>query len=91
MAIIGLLVALIWSVGLLHMWRRQTASIPFVSVAIGDRMIAIFWPMIYLIIPFAMIMHLLKGRGGKRPLQGADSERLDAIECGRASDLNSRN
>ena len=53
---------LIWVAGSYHMWRRQTSSVEFVSVTIFDRVIALFWPFIYLILFLTIILHRFTGR-----------------------------
>lgn len=56
------LLFVIWSLGIYHIWRRQTASVGYVSVTLFDRLIAMFWPLIYLMLLFTMALQWLHHR-----------------------------
>lgn len=59
----GAAVVLFWLLGLVHLWRRQSASRPFVSVGMGDRLVALLWPLVYLVALFALIFAAVRGAG----------------------------
>ncbi len=56
---------LIWVMGFYHIWRRQTASIEYVPVTSFDRIIAVFWPLLYLILFFLMALNWCQNRDWK--------------------------
>ncbi len=59
----GAAAVLFWLLGLVHLWRRQSASRPFVSVGMGDRLVALLWPLVYLVALFALIFAAVRGAG----------------------------
>lgn len=74
MRVLIVLVTLIWGIGLWHMWRKQSASRPFVSVHMLDRVMALFWPAIYLMIPIFILAQSLKWREDLPVNIGRDGE-----------------
>lgn len=58
-------IAVIWVIGTYHMWRKQTASIDLVSVTVLDRILALFWPFIYVFLLFTMVWGWFNGRHGR--------------------------
>jgi len=56
---------LFWLLGLVHLWRRQSASRAHVSVGMGDRLVALFWPLVYLVALAALIFAVLRGARGR--------------------------
>ena len=59
----GAAAVLFWLLGLVHLWRRQSASRPFVSVGMGDRLVALLWPLVYLVALVALIFAAVRGAG----------------------------
>jgi len=59
----GAAALLFWLLGLVHLWRRQSASRAFVPVGMGDRLVALFWPLVYLVALVALIFAAVRGAG----------------------------
>ena len=59
----GAAAVLFWSIGVVHLWRRQSASRPCVSVGMGDRLVALLWPLVYLVALVALIFAAVRGAG----------------------------
>lgn len=56
------LIFMIWVVGIWHFWRRQSKSIPYVTVKWTDRLLAIFWFPFGLIILLWLLLNMITGR-----------------------------
>lgn len=52
----------IWLIGLIHLWQKQSASRPFVSVGAVDRLCALVWPLLYVAALFAILLAILRHR-----------------------------
>lgn len=62
-AALSIPLGLIWAIGFVQMWRKQSASRDSVPVGISDRAMAIAWPLLYLMIPIGIVHRSFRNYG----------------------------